>query len=66
MPHCLAGQIVKLQIGLIKKLDLEISDSGSFAADHHLVGGVVAYEGHLGRGKSTIKSFVLMNRESMI
>lgn len=54
MPHCLAGQIVKLQIGLIKKLDLEILDSGSFAADHHFhrrVGGVVAYEGHLGREK---------------
>lgn len=54
MPHCLAGQIVKLQIGLIKKLDLEMLDSGSFATDHHFhkrVEGVVAYEGHLGREK---------------
>lgn len=69
MPHCLAGQIVKLQIGLIKKLDLEILDPVLFAVDHHFhrrVGGVVACEGHLGRGKSTIKSFVLMNRGSMI
>lgn len=54
MPYCLAGQIVKLQIVLIKKLDLEILDSGSFAADHNFhrrVRGVVAYEGHLGREK---------------
>lgn len=54
MPHCLAGQIVKLQIGLIEKLELEISDSGSFAADRHFhrkAGSVVAYEGHLGREK---------------
>lgn len=69
MPHCLAGQIVKLQIELIKKLDLEILDSSSFAADchfHRRAGGVVAYEGHLGREESTIKSFFLINRESMI
>ena len=54
MPHCLAGQIVKLHIRLIKNLDLEILDSGSFAADHHChrrVGGVVACERHLGREK---------------
>lgn len=54
MPHCLAGQIVKLQIGLIKKLDLKILGFSLFAADcdfHKGVEGVVAYEGHLGREK---------------
>lgn len=35
MPHCLAGQMVKLQIGLIKKLDLKILVFSLFAADHH-------------------------------
>lgn len=35
MPHCLAGQIVRLQIGLIKKLDLKILVFSLFAADHH-------------------------------
>lgn len=54
MPHCLAGQIVKLQIGLIKKLDLEILVFSLFAADHHfhkIVEGAVAYGGHLGGEK---------------
>lgn len=54
MPHCLAEQVVKLQIGLMEKLGLEVLDAGSFAAERHFhrrVGGVVAYEGHLGREK---------------
>lgn len=48
MPHCPAGQIVKLQIGLIKKLDLEIL----VTADHHFCKRVLwPMEGHLGREK---------------
>lgn len=39
MPHCLAGQIVKLQIGLIKKLVLGILDSGSSADDRRFQRG---------------------------
>lgn len=39
MPHCLAGQIVKLQIGLIQKLDLGVLDSGSSADDRHFQRG---------------------------
>lgn len=59
MPHCLAGQIVKLQIGLIQKLDLGVLDSGSSAAIVIFRGGGRGLRRAFGERTSTIKMLLL-------